>query len=165
MEPESREGQRVAPPSEQPPADKEKEARGHCRTAGPRPPEGSSLVSQARRTPKKADKSLIARQNCSPGRNSWNLRGKATSVQTPEPKEGNKNPWYREENKTTGGTGHVKFKRGSRASRRREVNNVLPRGGPRPQALQSASVLSPQSCHHATIGRPAGTVHRLHGGS
>lgn len=53
---ESREGQRTAPPSEQQAANK---GRPECRrTAGSRPPEGSSLVSQARRAPNRADKGL-----------------------------------------------------------------------------------------------------------
>lgn len=50
----------------------------------------------------------ISKQDCSPGRNSWHLQGKAVSVQTMETNDGNKSHWCQKDMEI--GKGHIKVK-------------------------------------------------------
>lgn len=86
IEPEFREEQRPAPPLRTAAANK---ARPECRrTAGSRPPEEPPCFPRLGELPIEQTRASISRQNCSPGRNSWNLKGKAESVQVWRPTMG-----------------------------------------------------------------------------
>lgn len=67
---------------------------------------GSSLVSQARRTQIEQTRASVSRQNCSPSRNSRNLKGKGQSVQTVETNDENKSLWHQEKGMETGERPH-----------------------------------------------------------
>lgn len=75
----------------------------------------------------------ISRQNCGPGRNGWNIRGKAISVQTVETNDGNKSLWRQEKGKETGGKSHIKVK-SLAPQQKREVDGAK-RRAERPQFL------------------------------
>lgn len=162
MEPESREGQRATPPSEEQAADKERDDQHAEGQQGPGLQRDLPWFPMLQELPRGQKMASVSRQNCSPGKNNWDLSGKAISIQAVEPNKGNKNPWCQEEDKEMGDTGHIMVKSlGPGPAEGRGDRLCIPKKRTETPDPTVSIFSSPPSA----LAPCSGTVCRLHNGS
>lgn len=128
-EPEFREEQRPAPPSQQ------QDCRGTAGSSLQREPPWFPRLGEL---PIEQTRASISRQNCRPSRNNWNLKGKAESVQAVETNSGNKSLWHEKKGKETGRKATLRSRVWLQGQQKGEVDGAKKRTK-RPQFPQSVS--------------------------